>query len=313
VLAADGSIDRKVLGPRVFKDPLEMQRLNVIVWPEIKRKAAEQVRAIPAGEVVVMEAAVLMEAGWSEDDSLVDEVWVTFVDKKEAIQRVVQRNHVSEDEAERRVSRQMANEERISKADVLLTTLFAKEVTQAMCKEAWEALQDRVTDRQRSLSGRGIRERWEWVVRRMYRRKPKKPVKARVNLTEDDPAETKESKEDVDDEEDSPEWTPVKARGPRRRGVKTEAMEDDGDAATDVVVKKEEGDGAQSMEVDAGNEEVVELPPASELDAVLVRWWSVLPHSEAIDELRTSLFRTFDQQRPQLLYPEEVSARAPID
>ena len=311
VLAADGAIDRKVLGPRVFKDPLEMQRLNAIVWPEIKRKAAEQVRGFQAGEVVVMEAAVLMEAGWSEDDSLVDEVWVTFVDKKEAVQRVVQRNKVAEDEAERRVSSQMANEERIFRADVLLTTLFAKEVTQAMCKEAWEALQERVADRQRSLSGMGIRERWEWVVRRMYRRKPpKKPVKARVDLTEDAADESKESKDDGEEGEEEPEWTPVKARGPRRRGgVKKEAMEDDGEGEEEVKVKREEGVDGDSMVVDAGDEDVVEMP-ASELDAVLVRWWSVLPHSEAMDDLRAFMFRVFDQRRPELQFPEEVSASA---
>ena len=297
VLAADGSIDRKVLGPRVFKDPLEMQRLNAIVWPEIKRKVAEEVRRFDAGEVVVMEAAVLMEAGWSDDESLVDEVWVTFVDRQEAVQRVVQRNAVSAEEAERRVSSQLSNEARIARADVLLTTQFAKEVTQAMCRQAWEALQKRMADRKRSLSAMGIRQRWEWAVRRMYQRKPAKGSTAATAVDVEAEEETKEGEEEEEEE------TPVKA--PRRRGAKKEPVDDDAEMKTEMKVKKEEG---TAMEVDAG-EEVVEVAAKQRvsLDAVLVKWWSMLPHSEAIDEVRGFMFRLFDQRRPQLQFPEEVT------
>ena len=310
VLASDGSIDRKVLGPRVFKDKGEMEKLNGIVWPEIKRKAVEAVRGYGKGEVVVMEAAVLMEAGWADDDSLVDEVWVTFVDHREAVRRVVERNRVSEEEAGRRVSSQWPNEVRMSRADVLLTTAFEKEVTAALCKDAWEALQGRVKERQRSLSGLGVRERWEWVIRRMYRRKEPKKGKVQVDLVKQEEAdEGKDSK--ADDAEEEPEWTPVKAPPPKRRGVKKEKTvveEEDAEMRAKEEMKVKEEDTAMQTDV-AEDEEVTELPTSApvSLDTVLVRWWSALPHSESIDALRLLLFSLFDQQRPKLAYPEEVS------
>ena len=317
ILAADGSIDRKVLGPRVFKDRGEMERLNGMVWPEIWKKAGEAVRGYGKGDVVVMEAAVLMEAGWADDEQLVDEVWVTFVEQREAVRRVVERNRVSEEEAERRVTSQWGNNVRMSRADVLLTTTFEKEVTVALCGEAWEALQGRVKERQRSLAGLGVRERWEWAVRRTYRRKEPKKGRVQVDLVKQEEEEAVEGKEAKDDgKEEDAEWTPVKAPGPKRgRGVKKEPTvkeEEDADMQAQEEVKvKEEG---VAMQVDAAeDEEVTEMPaPAAvSLDAVLEKWWSMLPASQSLDALRLLLFHLFDQQRPKLQYAEEVSRTSP--
>ena len=306
MVAADGSIDRKVLGPRVFADPHEMKRLNDMVWPEIKRKVEEELSTYGPDDVVVMEAAVLIDAGWSDDASLVDEVWVTFIDTKEAVKRVVQRNHVTEEEAEKRVSSQLSNEVRLSRADVLLTTLFEKDVTVAMCQQAWEALQQRVKERKRSLSGMGVRERWEWVVKRLYGRKEAKAKGSRkspINLSE----EAGEEKDGDEEEEEETEWTPVKPKGPKRRGVK---KEESADAEDGVVVKKEKAEPGTGVKVEGGgDDEVMEVSAVRVMstESLIVKWWSVLPHSEAIDAVRAALFRLFDQQRPNMKYPEEVT------
>ena len=68
VVSNDGNINRKILGPKVFTDRRELEKLNSIVWPEISRLALLEVdKAIQLKEsaklpvVCVLDAAVLVE------------------------------------------------------------------------------------------------------------------------------------------------------------------------------------------------------------------------------------------------------------
>ena len=73
LLTEDGTVDRSKLGPIVFSDASRMQALNAIVWPAIAELAEAEIMAagIRGADVVCMEAAVLLEAGW---EHMVDEV-----------------------------------------------------------------------------------------------------------------------------------------------------------------------------------------------------------------------------------------------
>lgn len=46
-------------------------------------------------DIVVIDAALLIEAGW---DTFVDQLWSTFVPREEAIRRVVNRDGLSNEE-----------------------------------------------------------------------------------------------------------------------------------------------------------------------------------------------------------------------
>ena len=48
VVAEDGTINRLVLGPKVFSDPARLQKLNEIVWPSIQRLAQAQIKEYKA-------------------------------------------------------------------------------------------------------------------------------------------------------------------------------------------------------------------------------------------------------------------------
>lgn len=69
VFAADGRADRKAVAAVVFENPRELAALNGIMHPRIRRQmegliASAFARAnVPA---VVMDAAVLLEAGWDD-------------------------------------------------------------------------------------------------------------------------------------------------------------------------------------------------------------------------------------------------------
>lgn len=120
VVAADGSIDRKALGAKVFADPAALARLNAIVHPRIAAEIAERIAALrheAPHRPIVVEAAVMLEAGW---DSLVDEIWVVTVPVEAAIARLVRSRNLSPEDAARRIAAQLSDDERVRRADVVL-------------------------------------------------------------------------------------------------------------------------------------------------------------------------------------------------
>lgn len=63
----DGRLDRRAIARIVFADPAERAALEAMVFPYIGRRATEEVakaQADPAAKFVVVDAAVMLEAGW---------------------------------------------------------------------------------------------------------------------------------------------------------------------------------------------------------------------------------------------------------
>jgi dephospho-CoA kinase len=112
IVAPDGTINRQLLGGKVFGRPDQMTRLTDIVWPEIRRLAREEVADIKRRDRhvhIVLEAAVLVEANWFD---LVDEVWVVTVEPEVARERLMARNGYTADQAQARIDSQLSNKER---------------------------------------------------------------------------------------------------------------------------------------------------------------------------------------------------------
>ena len=143
VVAEDKTIDRKILGQIVFSESEKLSKLNQIVWPEILVLIEEQIRhlASEGATVIVMEAAVLLEANWN---SIADEVWVSIIPEKEALKRVLSRDEMSEEQAGNRIKAQMTNEERVQRANVVLSSLWEPAYTQRQVEKAWRHLQHRL-------------------------------------------------------------------------------------------------------------------------------------------------------------------------
>ena len=131
VVGDDGEIDRRVLGGKVFGSPERLKQLTDIAWPEILAMAKAAIaRARSNGAaVVVLEAAVLLEANWHSE---VDEVWVVTVEPGVAIARATARDGVDEATIQARIDAQLSNAERVLAADVVIdngggeTQLLAK-------------------------------------------------------------------------------------------------------------------------------------------------------------------------------------------
>lgn len=117
VLAPDRSIDRTKLGPIVFSQPDALQKLNAITHGKIFAYIQGQIdymRDTQATEAVVVEAAILLEAGWR---SLVDQLWVVVAEVDVAIARLMHYKNFTEEQARARIVTQLSNEARIAQAD----------------------------------------------------------------------------------------------------------------------------------------------------------------------------------------------------
>jgi phosphopantetheine adenylyltransferase/dephospho-CoA kinase len=143
LVAADGSIDRRVLGGKVFGKPEELKRLTDIVWPGIRKLASEALSELETAgnRLAVLEAAVLFEAGWED---LVDEVWVVAVEPDQAVARLAARNGLDEAAARARINSQLSNSERTARANVVIENNSDLEALQSGIESAWNKLEERL-------------------------------------------------------------------------------------------------------------------------------------------------------------------------
>ncbi|HNM78466.1 MAG TPA: dephospho-CoA kinase [Tepidiformaceae bacterium] len=143
LVAPDGSIDRRVLGGKVFGKPEELKRLTDIVWPGIRKLASEALSEFEAAgnTLVVLEAAVMFEAGWED---LVNEVWVVVVEPDLAVERLATRNGLDAAAARARIDSQLSNAERIARSDVVITNNGTLDELESNIQQAWNALQERL-------------------------------------------------------------------------------------------------------------------------------------------------------------------------
>lgn len=145
VVATDGRIDKKALGAKVFGQATELRKLTDIVWPAIRRLAAQEiaeVRASRSAQVIVLEAAVLFEAGWQD---LGNEVWVNVVDREVAIERALARDGTAPAAVQGRLDAQLSNAERMALADVVIDNNGPLQAMLSQVRRHWERVRAQPT------------------------------------------------------------------------------------------------------------------------------------------------------------------------
>ncbi len=139
IVAPDGTIDRRQLGARVFADPAALRRLNALVHPligeEIRRRIAAA-QAAADGRPIVVEAAIMLEAGWR----FFDRIWVVVVDRDTAVVRCTASRALTREDVERRIDAQMSNAERRQAADLVIDNNGSLAELRAQVEKAWHAL-----------------------------------------------------------------------------------------------------------------------------------------------------------------------------
>ncbi|MBQ3367684.1 dephospho-CoA kinase [bacterium] len=122
----NGEIDRKVLGKIVFSDKAQLLKLNEITHPAILQKTFEIIDEISKNSPVILEAAILIEAGWHK---YFKTVMLTWCKPEIQLDRLMTRDNISEEEAKKRISSQMSFEAKKPFATHLIDTSYGIEVT----------------------------------------------------------------------------------------------------------------------------------------------------------------------------------------
>jgi dephospho-CoA kinase len=133
VLGPDGALDRPALAAIVFADADARARLDAIVHPLVRQRAAELAAAAPPDAVVVHDVPLLVETGKWEAYDL---VLVVEADPETRVARLVQRG-LTEADARARIAVQATDEQRRAVADVVLDNSGPPERLAAQVAQFW--------------------------------------------------------------------------------------------------------------------------------------------------------------------------------
>jgi len=140
VLNPDGTLNRKQLGAIVFGDEEKRQRLNHILHPFIIARQDEVLneweRKDPNGIGIVDAALMIESGGYKRFDKLI----VVHCRPEVQLERLMLRDHLSRDEARRRIASQMPQEEKQKFADYLIDTSDGFELTRAQTVQVYNKL-----------------------------------------------------------------------------------------------------------------------------------------------------------------------------
>jgi len=110
----DNKINRQKLGELVFGSSSNLNVLNSIVHPEIRKKILEKIDKNNDKELIFIDVALLFEAKF---DDLVDKIIVVYVDENTQLTRLMKRNSISKKEALSRIVSQMSPIEKAKLGD----------------------------------------------------------------------------------------------------------------------------------------------------------------------------------------------------
>jgi dephospho-CoA kinase len=133
VVGPDGGLDRAALAAVVFADAEARARLDGIVHPLVRARAAEVVAAAPPDAVLVHDIPLLVETGQAGRYEL---VLVVQADLGTRVARLVARG-MTEDDARARIAAQATDEQRAAVADVVLDNSGTREELAAQVSRFW--------------------------------------------------------------------------------------------------------------------------------------------------------------------------------
>ncbi len=116
ILLADGNLDRQNLSEIIFNNQQERLWIDNLIHPYVSDRLSVEAKNISA-KTLVLVVPLLFEAGMTD---LVSEIWVVSCSKKQQLQRLMQRNQLSPEQAQARISSQMPLTEKTKKADIVL-------------------------------------------------------------------------------------------------------------------------------------------------------------------------------------------------
>jgi len=140
ILAGDGTIDRRILGDIVFKDPQARAKLNSLVHPAIIQRQQEWLKEMDAqdpGGIAIVDAALMIEVGTYKN---YDKVIVVTGSPEIQRERLRARSALSEEQIESRIRSQMPTEEKLKYADFVIDNSGSIGSTRAQVERVYRQL-----------------------------------------------------------------------------------------------------------------------------------------------------------------------------
>ena len=133
VAQPDGSLNRAALGQIVFSDPAALLELDHLTHPVIIDEVFRQVEAATTA-VVATDGIKLIESGLGDS---CDEVWFVTCSPERQRARLIARNGLSGEEADRRIDAQPPTSAKLARADVVLTNDGSLDDLRTSVATAW--------------------------------------------------------------------------------------------------------------------------------------------------------------------------------
>ena len=144
VVAEDGSLDRAALGARVFGDDGARRRLEAIIHPRVRARAAEIEAAAGPDAVVVHDIPLLVETGQAD---AFDGVIVVDAPVELQVERLVWQRGMSANEARGRIEAQASRQQRAGAADWIVDNTGSLADLEKAVARVWKELSDRLAER----------------------------------------------------------------------------------------------------------------------------------------------------------------------
>ncbi|MBU5675632.1 dephospho-CoA kinase [Alkaliphilus sp. MSJ-5] len=140
VIFEDGNLNRKKLGTIVFNDQSLLKKLNEITHPYIIKEIIDVInwyKKTSNNRVIILDAALLIEMDLIY---LVEEVWLVSVPKEVQINRLIQRENISADDAKKRIDAQMSLDEKKQYAHIIIDNSKDVDYLKEQVEQNWSRL-----------------------------------------------------------------------------------------------------------------------------------------------------------------------------
>jgi dephospho-CoA kinase len=142
ILRRDFALDRAKLRKIVFNDTELRTALELIIHPEVTRKMKERIAAIEKiaadpKAIVVVDVPLLIETGMQDD---FETIIVVYVSEATQIRRVMERDRILEEEAQKMVALQLPLKAKLPCADYVISNEGSPEATERQVRTIFKAL-----------------------------------------------------------------------------------------------------------------------------------------------------------------------------
>ena len=114
---SSGILNRKKLAARVFNNPKELAKLNVIVHPAVENAFEDFKQKHKEDSIIIKEAAILFESGGYKN---CDAIILVIASEESRIQRVLKRDKIKKKDIETRIRLQWSDDKKKVLSDYLI-------------------------------------------------------------------------------------------------------------------------------------------------------------------------------------------------